>query len=261
MHPSELLHCAAEAALRAGALLRRGFGSSFEVSSKPGRHNLVTEYDRAAEKLIIGDLLKRFPDHQILAEESGASPKRPGKITWIIDPLDGTVNFAHGIPVFSVSIGALFEGEVIAGVVYQPITQELFLVAKGHGASCNGAPLHVSTTAKIDDAFVSTGFPYNAEENPLSCVETFSHMTRLGIPIRRLGSAAIDLAYVAAGRFDVHWEVTLYPWDCAAGQLMVEEAGGKVTDYQGAPRDRLGSGPLLATNGLLHARMVKELIP
>ncbi len=249
MKNKELLEVAIEAAEKAGALLRQGLGTNFKISNKSGKHNLVTEYDLAAEKAIIETISTHFPTHGFLAEESGQGKK--GDILWIIDPLDGTVNFAHGIPVFSVSIAATQGEEILCGVVYQPITNELFTAEKGKGAYLNGHRLHVTETTDINAAFLATGFPYNVDKNPLHCIDTFSHMTKKGIPIRRLGSAAIDLAYVAAGRFDAYWEVSLQPWDLAGGKLLVEEAGGRVTDYSGNPRPLLGTGPVLATNGHL----------
>ena len=155
--------------------------------------------------------------------------KGKSDVTWIIDPLDGTVNFARNIPVFSVSIAAAIDQKIVCGVVYQPITQELFIAEKDKGAYLNGKQLFVSKVAQFDEALMSTGFPYNVDKNPLHCVEKFAQMQVKGVPIRRLGSAAIDLAYVAAGRYDVFWEVGLHPWDMAAGKLLVEEAGGTVS--------------------------------
>jgi myo-inositol-1(or 4)-monophosphatase len=173
--------------------------------------------------------------------------------------LDGTVNFAHGIPLFSVSIAAVADNEVLASCVFQPMTQELFWAEKGQGAYLNGNKLNVTANTSLDNAILSTGFPYNVNEDPLHCIETFSKMARKGIPLRRLGSAAIDLAYVAAGRFDAFWEVSLQPWDFAGGKLLVEEAGGKVTQYDGKPCDLFKATTILATNGLLHPVMQKEI--
>lgn len=254
---SEFLTVAIEAALQAGDLLRKGFGTSLEITNKSGRHNLVTQYDKLAEASIFSCLLRRFPEHGFIGEEQGQT--KEGDVIWIVDPLDGTVNFAHGIPLFSVSIAAICENEVIASAVYQPMTQELFWAEKGKGAFLNGTELRVTTTGSLDDAIVATGFPYNVHEDPLHCIETFDKMTRKGIPIRRLGSAAIDLAYVAAGRFDAYWEVSLQPWDLAGGKLLVEEAGGKVSQYNGTVCDVYKSGTVLATNNLLHSAMVEAI--
>lgn len=254
---SEFLNAAIEAALQAGDLLRKGLGTSFEISSKPGRHNLVTHYDKAAEALIFSCLLKKFPNHGFIGEEQGQTKK--GDIVWIVDPLDGTVNFAHGIPIFAVSIAAVANHEVIASCIYQPMTQELFWAEKGKGSYLNGNPLHVTTNKSLDEAMLATGFPYNVHEDPLQCIETFDKLTRKAFPIRRFGSAAIDLAYVAAGRFDAYWEVSLQPWDFAGGKLLVEEAGGKVSQYDGSPCDPFQASTILATNDLLHILMQKEL--
>lgn len=254
---SEFLTVAIEAALLAGELVRKGFGTVFEITSKPGRHNLVTEYDKLAESCILSCLLKRFPHHGFLGEEQGQTKK--GEIMWIVDPLDGTVNFAHGIPLFSISIAAVTNNEVIAGCIFQPMTQELFWAEKGKGAYLNGVELRVTTNDSLDNAILATGFPYNVHENPLHCIEVFAKMTRKGVPIRRFGSAAIDLAYVAAGRFDAYWEVSLQPWDFAAGKLLVEEAGGKITHYDGTPLDPFKPGTVLATNRILHPLMQESI--
>ncbi len=254
---SEFLTVAMQAALQAGALLKHGFGTAFEISSKEGHHNLVTTYDNLAEKTIAETIGKRFPAHGFLGEESGH--QKHGSILWIVDPLDGTVNFAHNVPVFSVSIAVAMDGKVVAGVIYQPMTDELFWAEKGKGAFLNGKLIKVSSQAKLDQAFLATGFPYNVSEDPLSCIETFEKLTRKGIPIRRLGSAAVDLSYVAAGRFDGYWEVILQPWDLAAGLLIVEEAGGKVTRYDGSPCNPLEKGPVLAANKHLHSQLLEVI--
>ncbi len=257
--PSELTFVAIQAALKSGALLQKGFGSDFEITLKPGVQNLVTEYDNASEKSIISTIFEHFPDHAILAEESGDIQKGKSPVTWIIDPLDGTVNFARSVPVFSVSIAASIEGVVISGVVYQPMTKELFIAEKGKGAFLNGRQIFVSKTSNFETALLSTGFPYNVDKDPQQCVEKFAKMQLKGVPIRRLGSAAIDMAYVAAGRFDAFWEVGLHPWDMAAGKLLIEEAGGRVSGWDGSAHPILGYNTMLATNGLLHTQMVEHL--
>jgi myo-inositol-1(or 4)-monophosphatase len=253
MTTSELTFVAIQAALSAGALLRQGFDTVFEIQFKEGRLNLVTEYDKRSEKSIIDTILHRFPNHAILAEESGEKGK--GSVIWIVDPLDGTVNFARNIPMFSVSIGAAVDKQIVCGVVYQPMTHELFVAEKGKGAYLNGKRLTVSKTKDFDNAVMATGFPYNVDQNPLSCIDRFVSIQSQGIPVRRLGSAAIDLAYLAAGRFDAFWEVGLHPWDIAAGKLLVEEAGGKVTHWNNVPHKIFGYDTLLASNGLLHQKM------
>lgn len=260
MKPDEFLTLAIQTALAAGAMLEKKFGTVLEISSKEGNHNLVTECDKAAEEMIITTIHKKFPGHAILAEESGASTHR-NDITWVIDPLDGTVNFAHGVPVFAVSIGVAIEETLSCGVVYQPITKELFFAQKGQGSFLNGKALQVTQTAQLTQAFLATGFPYNVNEDPLNCIEVFAKLTRLGLPIRRLGSAALDLSYVAAGRFDAYWEASLYPWDFAAGKLIVEEAGGKVTNYQDQPLAWNARTPILSSNGHLHPQLREVVCP
>lgn len=249
---SHLTLVAIEAALLAGDLLRQGFGTHFSISSKEGRHNLVTEFDHRSEKLIIDFIKKNIPNSNFIAEESGSTGLKSEEILWIIDPLDGTVNFAHQIPVFCVSIAAQREGKVVSGVVYQPITHEMFVAEIGKGAFLNGQQLRVSEVNRIEMAMLATGFPYDLAMNPFHCIDHFIDILKLGIPIRRLGSAAIDLAYTASGRFDGFFEVKLGPWDVAAGKLLVEEAGGKVTHWDKEPFDIHSQKPVLASNGHLH---------
>lgn len=256
---SSLTFTAIQAALSAGELLRKGFGSIFEIGSKEGHQNLVTEYDKRSESQIIGMISKVFPHHDFLAEESCPSTTAKREVLWIIDPLDGTVNFAHQIPIFSISIAAAIGNEIVSGVVYQPMTQELFIAEKGKGAYLNGNRLSVSKKTSLHESLLATGFPYNVDTNPLHCIDRFAHITQLGIPIRRLGSAAIDLSYVAAGRFGAYWEVSLHPWDMAAGKLLVEEAGGMVSHYDGTPHKIFCQETLVASNGLLHKAILKEI--
>lgn len=257
---SEFTLAASLAALQAGDLLRKGFGTHFKIKNKKGKHNLVTEYDTASQKLIISFIRKQFPRHHFLAEENvKLKTISSQEVTWIIDPLDGTINFAHGIPQFAISIAAAMGKEILSAVIYLPMTQELFIAEKGRGTFLNGSPITISATKKLENAFVATGFPYNAHLNPLHCIDRFSKMVRLGLPIRRIGSAAMDLAYVAAGRFDGFWEVGLHPWDMAAGKLLVEEAGGKVSHYDGSIHQVYGYFNLVAANSHLHAALVKLL--
>jgi len=245
------------AALEAGELLRKGFGTSFAIHAKEGVHNLVTEYDHASEKLIISSIKKHYPDHSFLAEEGG---KVAGNsFQWVIDPLDGTVNFAHGIPFFAVTLALRKGAETLFGVVYQPLSQELFVAQKGLGSFLNGKKLQVSPVQEIQRAFLVTGFPYNLRENPHHCIEHFIDILRLGIPIRRLGVAALDLSYVAAGRFDGFFEVSLAPWDCAAGNLLIELAGGKVSSWKGSPFSIDSYEPILASNGAIHNQLCNIL--
>jgi myo-inositol-1(or 4)-monophosphatase len=258
---SELTSIAIDAALIAGDILRSGFGTNYQIKSKEGHHNLVTEYDHKAEKAIIEFVSKHVPNSHFLAEESGESGRKDvaGSLLWVIDPLDGTVNFAHNIPFFSVSIGIEKNKEIIAGVVYVPITNELFVAEKGGGAFLNGSPIHVSKADTLSQSILATGFPYNLAENPSHCIDHFIDILRAGIPIRRLGSAAIDFAYTAAGRFEGFFEVSLSPWDCAAGKLLVEEAGGRVTQWNGSPFVIHSRAPVLATNKIIHAEAISLL--
>ena len=255
----KLLQCAIEAALMAGAVLKEGFGTDFKISEKGERNNLVTEYDHKSEKIIIDYIKSKFPDHTFLAEESGYSGAESSEIRWIIDPLDGTVNYAHSLPIFSVSIAAEFKGKVIAGVVFHPMLGELFTAAEGEGAYLNGKKLNVSSVDDLDGAFLVTGFPYNVKENPGYCLNKFVHIVGQGIPVRRLGSAALDLCYVAAGRFDAFWEINLKAWDVAAGILIIKEAGGKATCFDNSEYT-LGGLDMLTSNGKIHDVLSEKLI-
>ncbi|MBI3236694.1 MAG: inositol monophosphatase [Chlamydiales bacterium] len=257
--PSHLTFIAIQAALSAGDLLRKGFGTSFRIDSKPGKQNLVTEYDNASENRILSLISKEFPSHGFLAEESGKSSGSNHDVLWVIDPLDGTLNFAHQIPLFTISIAATVDGKPVSGVIYQPMSQELFVAERGKGSYLNGNRIFVTKTEHLEKAAMATGFPYNVDKNPFHCIEKFAHMTQLGVPIRRLGSAALDLAYVAAGRFDAYWEVSLHPWDMAAGKLLVEEAGGKVTHWDGSLHPVFCNESILATNHKLHETMISHL--
>ncbi len=253
---SELTGIAIQTALAAGNLLRHGFGTSFRVSAKEGKHNPVTEFDQAAEKLIIDSIHTKFPSHAFLGEESGASHQNPSSVLWIIDTLDGTLNYSRAVPIFVTSIAAYYKGEILCGVIYQPMTNELFVAEKGQGAFLNGKRLSVSTTDNIDNAFCGLGLPVNEGQRDIT---PFAKMIKNLNPMRDIGAAALNLAYLAAGSFDVYWNPMLYPWDIAAGQLLIEEAGGKVSHFNGKPYDLFSKGPLVATNGLLHTDMVKIL--
>lgn len=252
-----LLLAALEAAGQAGDILRSGFGSTHRAESKEGRHNLVTEFDHRSERCIIDVLRAHTPHAGFLAEESGRH-HGPDELLWVIDPLDGTVNFAHGIPIFCVSIAAVLNGRILCGVIHQPLLHETFTAVADEGAFCNGRPMHVSSTSKLDSSILVTGFPYNVDINPGGCIDQFASVVGRGLPVRRLGSAALDLAYVADGRFDGYWEVALSPWDMAAGVLMVQEAAGTVTHY-GGRRFTLGADSIIATNGQIHAELVSAL--
>ncbi len=256
----ELFACAMDAALRGGAILKEGFGTDYKISSKEGRNNLVTEYDHKSEEAIIETIRSRFPDHKFLAEESGKSgSEEKSVVRWVIDPLDGTVNYAHNIPIFSVSIAAELDGELLVGIIYNPVSDELFTAKKGCGAFLNGKPIRVSDVDDMSVSMLVTGFPYNVSTNPCNCIDQFVEVIQSGIPIRRLGSAALDLAYVAAGRFEGFWEVYLYPWDVAAGVLIVEEAGGKVTQYN-QKEFSIFDKTILATNSKVHEQISQMLM-
>ncbi len=243
------------AALAAGRLLVERVRTDFTVSHK-GVTNLVTEVDIAAEKLIVSRIQKAFPDHAILAEENYSHTKRSG-CTWIIDPLDGTTNYAHGYPVFAVSIGLEIEGELEWGIVYNPNLEEVFTARRGGGALCNGAPLRVSRTADLGLSLLATGFPYDIRTSRAN-LDHFANFMLRAQAVRRGGSAALDFCYVAAGRFDGFWELALHPWDCAAGFLMVREAGGVVTDFKGMPGS-IDYPEVAASNGLIHEQILEVL--
>jgi myo-inositol-1(or 4)-monophosphatase len=242
-------------AVRAGAEeILRYFNGTFTISNKEGINNLVTEADHASEKAILSVIRSTFPDHQVLAEETGELVQ-DSTYKWIIDPIDGTVNFAHGIPLNCVSIGIEYEGEMILGAVYNPHMNEFFLAEKGQGATLNDRRISVSKEGRAMNACLVTGFPYTYINSPNGPLEVFEKFIRKGVPVRRLGSAAIDLCWVAAGRFDGFYEHKLEPWDSAAGYLIVEEAGGKVTDHQGN-KFSVYQHKVLATNGLIHDEMI-----
>lgn len=245
-------------ATRAGAAeIMRFFQQSFSISNKEGVNNLVTEADHASEKAIISVIRNSFPDHQILAEESGKLVQ-DSTYKWIIDPIDGTVNFAQGIPLNCVSIGIEYQGEIILGAVYNPHLNEFFIAEKGKGATLNEKPIRVSEKKETIKSCLVTGFPYTYINEPNGPIEVFERFVRKGVSVRRLGSAAIDLCWVACGRFDGFFEQKLEPWDSAAGYLIVEEAGGTVTDFTGQ-KFSVYQHKLLATNGNIHPEMLEVI--
>lgn len=242
-------------AVKAGAAeITRFFNKEFTITNKEGINNPVTEADHASEKAIFSVIKQHFPEHYILSEETGELIQ-DSNYKWIIDPIDGTINFAHGIPLNCVSIGIEQNGKMIYGAVYNPHLNELFFAEKGKGATLNDKPISVSNQAETIKACLVTGFPYtylNMENGPL---EVFERFIRKGVPVRRLGSAAIDLCWVACGRFDGFYEHKLEAWDSAAGFLLVEEAGGKVTDFTGSEFSPY-QHRILATNGKIHEEML-----
>lgn len=253
-----MLNFAIETARDAGQLLLEKFGRGIAVHKK-GDINLVTEADLASEELIIECIKSHYPKHSILAEESGNAVVIGGENTWkwIIDPLDGTTNFAHGYPCFCVTLALEHAGEIVVGVTFDPTRNEVFAAERGRGASLNNKPIRVSPTEQLGDALLVTGFPYDFTKR-----EDFArHLTQFLINsrgVRRDGSAAIDMAYVACGRFDGFWEEGLNPWDMAAGVLLIEEAGGQVSYYDGS-KFSIYQPPILATNGLIHSQMAAVL--
>ena len=242
-----------ETAREAGVLLRKRLDDRHDIEYK-GEINIVTEADRLSEKLIVEKISHTFPLHGILTEEA---PETAGnsEFRWIIDPLDGTTNYAHGYPVFSVSIALEVEGTVILGAVYNPMLDEFFMAEKGRGSYLNGRRLMVSRAGVLSRSLLATGFPYDIRTDRNNNINYFKAMALNAQAIRRAGSAAFDLACLAAGRFDGFWELKLAPWDTAAGWLIVEEAGGMVTDLAGGLYD-LRSPNILATNGLIHQEMI-----
>jgi myo-inositol-1(or 4)-monophosphatase len=251
---AELLSAAEEGARKAGRVLADRFEGQRTVEYK-GRIDLVTDADKAAEAELIGYVHHRFPDHTILSEESGLESR--GELRWFIDPLDGTTNYSHRVPHFCVSVAVQGSGELLAGAIYDPLRDELFSAARGQGATLNGSPLSVSSVQSIDRALLCTGFPYDVRERPEVPLGLFNRLIRHAQGVRRIGSAALDLAYVAAGRFDGFFEFGLKPWDIAAGALLVMEAGGSITRVDGEPLD-LAIGDVLACCPGIEEQLKKE---
>jgi myo-inositol-1(or 4)-monophosphatase len=242
-------------AVNAGAAeLQRFFNGTFKITNKEGINNPVTEADHASEKAIIDVIQKAYPDHFLLTEESGEI-KTNSEYKWIIDPIDGTINFANGIPICCVSIGVEKAGEIILGAVYNPLMNEFFFAEKGMGATLNGNKISVSSKTSVINSCLVTGFPYTYLDSPNGPLQVFEKLVRQGIPVRRLGSAALDLCWTAAGRFDGFYEHKLQAWDSAAGFLIVEEAGGKVTGFDGESYSPYEPG-IVATNGKIHGELL-----
>lgn len=253
------LDIATEAALAGGAVLQSYWGKLESIQEKGRPGDLLTEADQASEAQVLAVIQRHFPNHAILAEESGQLGDQAAEYLWAIDPLDGTTNYAHQYPFYGVSIGLLIRGVPSVGVVFAPFHQELFRAAKGLGATRNRQPMHVSQTAALAQSLLVTGFAYDRRETADNNYAEFCHLTHLTQGVRRGGSAAIDLAYVACGRLDGFWERGLSPWDMAAGVVLVEEAGGQVTAYDGGPF-QIQTGRILATNGRIHAALSQELL-
>ena len=253
-----MMELAVEAALEAGQLLMKSVGRIQTIERKGGQEtNLVTEVDRKSEALIIDKIRRRYPNHDFLGEESGASEGK-SEFRWVIDPIDGTTNFTHGLPIFCVSIGLEVKGEPALGVIYDPNRDELFTAERGKGAYLNKKRLRVSKTGKLIESLIVTGFPYSIGKEPDAVLVHFRNFLKEAQALRRLGSAALDLCYVAAGRFDGYYEISLNPWDMAAGVVILEEAGGKFTNFRGFPSN-IYTKDVLATNGIIHEQMVSVL--
>jgi myo-inositol-1(or 4)-monophosphatase len=249
-----LLATAIEAVVRAGTLQMERFGGAIRVDKK-GTIDLVTDVDVAVEHMFRDLVAERFPDHQVLAEEFGGDAAVPRGPCWVFDPIDGTTNFAHGLPIFCSSLALEIDGAAEVAAVYDPNRRELFTAERGGGAFLNGLPLHVSATAQIVDAMLVTGFPYDVHARIHEIVGLFGEFVGRARAVRRLGSAAIDLCYVAAGRMDGFWESDLKPWDIAGGALIVAEAGGRITNMDGSVFASRGRH-VLASNGHLHEAML-----
>ncbi len=257
-HDPFFLATAIEAVVRAGDLQMARFGRAIEVSKK-GRIDLVTEVDVAVETEFRALIASRFPDHEVLAEEFGApTGAARARHCWIFDPLDGTTNYAHGLPIFCSSLALEIDGALEIGAVYDPSRRELFTAERGGGAFLNGQPLSVSEAPTLLDALLVTGFPYNVHESVTPVVGLFGEFIARAQAVRRLGSAALDLCYVAADRMDGFWEERLKPWDVAAGALIVQEAGGEITSIDGGPFD-VHRASLIASNGRIHEEMLRTV--
>ena len=246
-----------QAAEAGAAVIRQYFNGTFAVSHKEGINNLVTEADHASEKAIIDVIRANFPDHFIMSEEVGELVM-DSEYKWIIDPIDGTINFAHGIPLCCVSIAVEKAGQMILGAVYNPMMNEFYFAQKGFGASLNDKKIAVSQKTELIKSCMVTGFPYTYLDEPNGPLQCFERFIRKGVPVRRLGSAAIDLCWVAAGRFDAFYEHKLNAWDSAAGFLLVEEAGGRVTDFKGDYYDPY-QPHIVASNGFIHDELLSAL--
>ncbi len=233
--------------------MRSRFRETRTVAFK-GQIDLVTDADHASEAAILPFVRQEFPQDAIMAEESAAEPSRGGRV-WFIDPLDGTTNYAHGVPHFCVSIGVVDEVGAVAGAVYQPLLDDMYSAARGQGATLNGEEIRVSQRAPVSQSLLATGFPYDVWTRPEPSLRLFDLALRKARGMRRFGAAALDLAYVASGKFDAYYELGLFPWDVVAGSLLVQEAGGAVSDLQGGPLDFLGR-QILSSNGLLHEELI-----
>jgi myo-inositol-1(or 4)-monophosphatase len=252
------LETAIQIAREGGDVLRNFFGKVQHIHDKKNAGDLVTEADIESDCIIRNALQEAYPTHSILTEESGRYSRKESDFLWIVDPLDGTTNYAHCFPFFSVSIALLYQKELLVGVVYNPISQELFHAVRGGGAFLGEEPIAVSRAKDLEHSLLATGFPYDRRQNSDNNYKEFTHLTHLTQGVRRLGSAALDLAYVACGRLDGYWERGIKAWDIAAGVLLVQESGGKVSGYEENQLD-IFSSEVLATNGYIHSLLSREL--
>lgn len=252
-----LAFVATQAALQAGQILRQGFGTEYQITSKPGRQNIVTQFDHASEKSIVELIKSHFSDHVILAEEGGLSKKIQSDDTvWLIDPLDGTSNFAHQIPLFAVSIAAYQGNEGLCGIIYQPMTNELYIGIKGKGSFLNGKKLQVTNIDKLEESIILAGLPSESTPQATIGIKELDRLNKTGVTSRNLGSAAVGLAYVAAGKLDGFWMNNLHPWDWSAGKILVEEAGGKTTSFFNDGEIYSAPINILASNAKIHQEML-----
>ena len=256
---SEFLKAALHAAHLGGQLLKRYWGKLSTINDKAYSGDLVTEADRESEEKILTYLKAEFPQHAILSEESGWHTVENAEYMWLVDPLDGTTNYAHQFPVVAVSIGLLYKGQSVIGVVFNPIQDELYQASSKQGAFLNGSPIHVSQVNSLSHSLLATGFPYDRRETRDNNYAEFCHLTNLTQGVRRAGAASLDLAYVAAGRIDGYWERGIKPWDIGAGIVLVQEAGGLVTAYDRSPLE-FKDERILATNGLIHQELSREIL-
>ncbi len=243
--------------IRAGEILTEKMESGFSITKK-GQIDLVTDADHAVEEFLIRELKQEFPAASFCAEEQGWLENRESTAIWFIDPIDGTTNFTHGFPYFAISVALAENGQTVAGVVYIPVSKELFAAEKGKGAWLNGRPMSVSQIGNLQNSLLVTGFPYDIKTSSTTNMDEFARATKASQGVRRTGSAALDLCHVACGRFEGYWEQKINAWDVAAGALIVEEAGGKVTDFSGKPLTYQATS-VMATNGLIHAELLQLL--
>lgn len=255
----QYLEIAIVVAHKAGKALMKYWGKLKEIREKEHFSNLVTEADKASENIILRELKRNFPGHAILTEETGLHPSQDSEFLWVIDPLDGTTNFSHQFPVFAISIGLMYQNEPVVGVIYDPYFEQLYTGAIDLGAKRNNKKIAVSKVAKLQRSLLATGFAYDRNQTVNNNYAQFCHLTSITHGVRRLGSAALDLAYVASGSLDGFWERGLQPWDICAGAVILKEAGGLLSDYDGSPLD-MNSGRVIATNGLIHNELKDAIL-